>query len=77
MKPNEPPASRDPGMVTLMPEAPHTDPHAGLHVGHRQRVDAAGVALALDDQAAVHLGVGDLRASGPPSRTLVSRLVVE
>ena len=28
------------GTSTRMPEAPHDDLHAGLHVGHRQRVDA-------------------------------------
>ena len=33
--------------------------HAGADVGHRQRVDPAGCAVrvALEDQAAVHLGV--------------------
>ena len=47
------------GTVDLDAGGAADDLHAGLHVGHRQRVDAQRVAGALDDQAAVHLGVLD------------------
>ena len=54
------------------------DEHAGAHVGHRQRVDPrrGAVRVALDDQPAVHLGVGHRE---PPAvdADRVSRLVVE
>ena len=64
MKPNEPSALAGTGTVTLMPEAPHTIriPARTSAIGSVRTVGRG--AVALDDQAAVHLGVLHRRPSG-------------
>ena len=60
-----------------MPEAPQTTciPARTSAIGSVRTREVG--ALAVDDQAAVHLGVLAPRTQWPSSRTWVSRLVVE